>query len=219
MILINRSLVPLSNNHQPILKMRWTPLDVSTTSLVNSPIFKAKDACSNAGCIFRRPKNPRSPPRLAEEQSLSVRAISSKVALNSSGLASSSLMISKRPSSSSVASSLVEVILGCLQELGLLEPLCFLRMCKTRTSLGPLEVADCGLCRLVDRSSETSGSFDMSGGGGLLLPFLFGCDFGLSCGCVIGCFCEESWFSSFVSPFSSSSRTGGCQLEIPMSIL
>ena len=48
--------------------MRWTPLSVSTISLI-SPIFKAKVASSNGFCICPVPKTPRSPPLRAELQS------------------------------------------------------------------------------------------------------------------------------------------------------
>jgi len=48
--------------------MRWTPLSVSTTSLI-SPIFKAKVASSNGFCICPGPKTPRSPPLRVELQS------------------------------------------------------------------------------------------------------------------------------------------------------
>eukprot|EP00540_Astrosyne_radiata_P018299 CAMPEP_0116834700 /NCGR_PEP_ID=MMETSP0418-20121206/7132_1 /TAXON_ID=1158023 /ORGANISM="Astrosyne radiata, Strain 13vi08-1A" /LENGTH=173 /DNA_ID=CAMNT_0004464279 /DNA_START=44 /DNA_END=566 /DNA_ORIENTATION=- len=101
----------------------------------NSPIFNPKLACSKGGCIFFRPKKPKSPPRLADEQSDSVRASSSKVARNSSGeLDSDKISINWR--SSSVDSSLVAVILGSLHDDGRRESLCFFKICSTRTSLG-----------------------------------------------------------------------------------
>lgn len=45
-----------------------TPESVSTGSL-NSPTFNANAASSKGFCIVPRPKGPKSPPRLAEEQS------------------------------------------------------------------------------------------------------------------------------------------------------
>jgi hypothetical protein len=63
----------------PIRNKTCTPELVSTRPLI-SPTCKPKAAFSKAGCIFLRPKNPKSPPRLAELQSDSVRANSSNVA-------------------------------------------------------------------------------------------------------------------------------------------
>ena len=54
-------------------------------------------------------------------------------------------------------SKLTDVILACRQELGLLESLCFLRMCNTRTSLGPAD-ATAAFLRFEALSSSSSGS-------------------------------------------------------------
>jgi len=56
----------------------WTPESVQTGSL-NSPTDRANEASSNGFCICPRPNGPRSPPRLAELQSLNSDAISSKL--------------------------------------------------------------------------------------------------------------------------------------------
>mmetsp|Transcript_11033 Transcript_11033/g.31795 ORF Transcript_11033/g.31795 Transcript_11033/m.31795 type:complete len:207 (+) Transcript_11033:92-712(+) len=161
------SILRLDCYDYPSRSIRCIPLLVSTMFLVSSPTFSPKLASSKAGCILRRPKNPKSPPRLADEQSDSVRASSSNVACSSAGLSSSSIKISKSPCNSSLASSLVCVIFGCLQLLGLLESLCFFRMCRTRTcfgSSGLLEEAAAGALsvasvfrRLADRSSVKAG--------------------------------------------------------------
>ncbi|KAH9527980.1 hypothetical protein DERF_001960 [Dermatophagoides farinae] len=51
-----------------------------STTCDNSPTFKANAASSNGFCIAPRAKNPKSPPRLADEQSDSSDASSSNVA-------------------------------------------------------------------------------------------------------------------------------------------
>jgi hypothetical protein len=57
-----------ANYPYSVRRMRWTPLSVSTTSLI-SPIFKANAASSKAFCICPVPKTPRSPRLRAELQS------------------------------------------------------------------------------------------------------------------------------------------------------
>lgn len=57
----------------PVRWMRWTPESVQIGLLI-SPIWSAKEARSNSGCICPRSKKPRSPDFLAEEQSDSVAA-------------------------------------------------------------------------------------------------------------------------------------------------
>ena len=49
------------------------------TGSLNCAGFKAKEASSKGFCILPRPKNPRSPSFLADEQSLNSRAISSNL--------------------------------------------------------------------------------------------------------------------------------------------
>lgn len=117
--------------------IKCTPLLVSTISGVICPTPKPKLAFSNAGCIFFRPKKPKSPPRLAEEQSLSVLANSSNVARNSLGLSGSmsdSMECNSRKSA--IAFSFVSVMLDTRQEEGRREWMCLRNICNTRTSRG-----------------------------------------------------------------------------------
>eukprot|EP00568_Trieres_chinensis_P005484 CAMPEP_0183310050 /NCGR_PEP_ID=MMETSP0160_2-20130417/28567_1 /TAXON_ID=2839 ORGANISM="Odontella Sinensis, Strain Grunow 1884" /NCGR_SAMPLE_ID=MMETSP0160_2 /ASSEMBLY_ACC=CAM_ASM_000250 /LENGTH=223 /DNA_ID=CAMNT_0025474193 /DNA_START=556 /DNA_END=1224 /DNA_ORIENTATION=- len=119
--------------------------DMNTTGCFNnplsSPIFNPNDASSKAGCIFLRPKKPKSPPLLADEQSDSVRANSSNVARSSLGSDNDSCRIWMSSLSSSLAFSSVSVIRGFLQLAGLRLPRCFLSMCSTRTCSGPPDLS------------------------------------------------------------------------------
>jgi hypothetical protein len=63
-----------------VLRIKCKPLSVSMIPL-SSPTFKANAASSNGFCMAPRPKEPKSPPFLAELQSLSVLAKSGSVVL------------------------------------------------------------------------------------------------------------------------------------------
>merc|ERR1719507_2312067 len=63
-----------------VRRMMCTPESVSTGASLISPTFKAKVASSKGFCICPLPNIPRSPPFLAELQSLYLPTSSSKVA-------------------------------------------------------------------------------------------------------------------------------------------
>ena len=96
--------------------MICTPLSVQIGSLI-SPTLRENPASSNGFCIAPRPKEPKSPPFFAEEQSEYFEASSAK---DASPLTICSLYESKR----SNASSFVRVMLSDLHEEGLLDSLC-----------------------------------------------------------------------------------------------
>mmetsp|Transcript_33817 Transcript_33817/g.73150 ORF Transcript_33817/g.73150 Transcript_33817/m.73150 type:complete len:240 (-) Transcript_33817:1-720(-) len=111
--------------------MRCIPLSVLTT-LLSSLIFRAKAACSKAGCILPRPNFPRSPPCSCELQSDSFLACLSNSSRNLA--LSSMLAIFFRSSLSSyVASSTVRLITFSLQEDGRRDSVCFFKRWRTRT--------------------------------------------------------------------------------------
>ena len=108
-----------------VLKIICTPESVSTIPLI-SLTCRAKVASSKGFCICPGPNMPRSPPFLAELQSLYWLASSSKEA--------SLLSICEMyPLSISIASSLVLVMLSSLHEAGRRESLCFTRRWLART--------------------------------------------------------------------------------------
>mmetsp|Transcript_20652 Transcript_20652/g.51302 ORF Transcript_20652/g.51302 Transcript_20652/m.51302 type:complete len:213 (+) Transcript_20652:75-713(+) len=203
---INGTVSTLSSRiSYPILKRIWDPLFVSTIVFVNSPTFRRKDASSNGGCIFFRPKNPRSPPRLADEQSDSVRASSWKVARSSLRSPSSSCKISKRPSSSSCASSMVCVIWGFLHEAGRLEPLCFFKICKTLTSFGADESESSLRGRFVSRGFSCPVASCFRGGEDPVVP--------------LAPPTTPMRRSATSSAFSMVLSTGGSHIDTPVSML
>merc|ERR1719189_1383374 len=108
---------PPGNQDHFVRRMMCTPESVSTASLI-SPTWRAKVASSKGFCICPLPNMPKSPPFLAELQSLNLLARSSKVA---SLLTIWLLYPARMPS----ASSLDRVMLSSRQELGLLLSLCF----------------------------------------------------------------------------------------------
>lgn len=111
--------------------IRWTPLSVSTTSLI-SPILRLYVASSKGFCIWPRPKLPRSPPRLAELQSERREATSSNLALPET-------MSSRMAWSWETALSLVVLLMtlpsGSFHEAFLREPWCLIKMWDALTWL------------------------------------------------------------------------------------
>jgi hypothetical protein len=88
-----------------VLRIRWHPLSVQTGS-ESSPTLRAKAASSNGFCICPRSKYPRSPPRLALEQSERLVANAERVSSPDWILVWYSWIVAK-------ASSLVRVIFSC----------------------------------------------------------------------------------------------------------
>jgi len=142
-------------SHYSTRTMTWIPESVSTISL-NSFTLSANDASSKGFCIWPLPKYPRSPPRSAEPQSLSVLAISeNKVNIAYKYISGKSLLVKlhKRISSHTLgpsecnfstkddlisliwvtASSFDCTILGFLQLAGLLDLLCFFKIWRHLT--------------------------------------------------------------------------------------
>ncbi len=90
-----------------------------------------------------------------------------------------------------ISQGLTDVIFDWRQELGRLESLCFFKICRTRTSLGPEAVA--GFLRLEDRSSASSGSFSMLSVDSVGSTLTFGGTSSIDCCC--GCVTSAITFS------------------------
>jgi len=107
----------------------WTPLSVSTISLI-SPTLSAYVASSKGFCIWPFPKEPRSPPRLAELQSEYRAAMSSNLALPE-------VISSRRDLSWETALSLVVLLMmrpsGSFHEAFRREPWCLISICEALT--------------------------------------------------------------------------------------
>lgn len=99
--------------HQAVLLIIWRPESVSTMS-ESWPTSRSKEASSNGFCIAPRVKNPRSPPRLADEQSEYFSA-------NSSSLPSPDSISFRYLDTRSRASSFVRSIFSSLHDDGLLQ--------------------------------------------------------------------------------------------------
>ena len=116
--------------HHPSLKIMCSPLSVDTIPLI-SPTFNLKAASSKAFCISPLSKNPRSPPFWQLEHSEYFKAISLKSlgeGLSLSWLRNAWML--------ALASSLDLVICLFLNEsTGLLDSLCFWRICAQRTDI------------------------------------------------------------------------------------
>lgn len=106
----------------------WTPESVSTGRL-SCPTFSLKASSSNGACIWPRPNMPKSPPRLADEQSEYLEARSANVA-------SFATICLRYPFSSSMASSLVRVMFSSLHDDGRLLSACLTRRWLQRISPG-----------------------------------------------------------------------------------
>lgn len=110
------------------LNIIWTPESVSTISLT-SPTCNRKATSSNGFCICPLPKFPRSPPFFAlfltpASNAYLLQSLScSAKALNVSWILPDVTIWLRRERRSAIASSLVQVMLGFLQDAGRRDPL------------------------------------------------------------------------------------------------